>query len=114
MATMKKLCIVKLISITRSRGSYGEETKVESYNEVFANRKAITAYEWNNAGIRGYHPQCCIAIFDFEYGGEDIVELDGKRYYVYRTYERDDDKIELYLERREGEEVVNEQSNNSI
>ena len=105
MATMHKVCVIKLIGKVHSRGEYGEDIVEEYETPVFAERHAISRYEWTNAGLQGYHPQCVVTIFDFEYNGEDVVELDGKRYFVYRTYERDDDKLELYLERRQGDEV---------
>ena len=34
--------------------------------------------------------------------GETIVEYDGQTYSVYRSYETDDDYIELYVERKGG------------
>jgi hypothetical protein len=34
--------------------------------------------------------------------GEREVELDGKKYGIYRTYERNQDYIELYCERKGG------------
>ena len=36
------------------------------------------------------------------YEGEEIVEFEGTRYGVYRTYRGRDDTIELYLERKAG------------
>jgi hypothetical protein len=39
-----------------------------------------------------------------DYNGEDTAEYDGKRYGIYRTYERDDEQVELYLEKKAGNE----------
>lgn len=43
-------------------------------------------------------------MFAFDYNGEDIVEIDGNRYSVYRTYRAKADEIELYLEKKAGSE----------
>ena len=42
-------------------------------------------------------------IYDFEYGGEQIVKYNGKLYSVYRTFAvNGTDRLELYLEERGG------------
>ena len=39
-----------------------------------------------------------------DYNGESIAEYAGQRYGIYRTYERDDELVELYLEKKAGNE----------
>ena len=41
-------------------------------------------------------------MFSYDYGHEKIVELDGVRYGVYRTYLGKNESIELYLESKVG------------
>jgi hypothetical protein len=41
-------------------------------------------------------------VFFGDYAGEKIVEYNGTRYTIYRTYQARNDLIELYVERREG------------
>lgn len=41
-------------------------------------------------------------MFRHDYDGEPIVEYNGQRYSVYRTYIGRDDTIELYVERKGG------------
>ena len=36
------------------------------------------------------------------YAGEQIVEYQGRRYGVYRTYQAKTDELELYVERKGG------------
>ena len=41
-------------------------------------------------------------MFSPDYNGAKEVEFDGKRYGIYRTYLRQDELLELYLERKTG------------
>ena len=41
-------------------------------------------------------------MFAPDYQKEELCEYDGVRYGIYRTYKRDADHIELYLERKAG------------
>lgn len=50
----------------------------------------------------GLNPQYQVTMFAPDYDDEKIVEFDGNRYSVYRTYLRTDEMIELYLEHQVG------------
>ena len=41
-------------------------------------------------------------MFAPDYEGEELAEIDGVRYGVYRTYLGSNESIELYLERKTG------------
>ena len=41
-------------------------------------------------------------MFAYDYEGESIVEIDGTRYGVYRTYLGKNETLELYLEQKTG------------
>jgi hypothetical protein len=41
-------------------------------------------------------------MFAYDYGNEELVRVNNIIYSIYRTYIADHDEIELYLERRHG------------
>ena len=43
-------------------------------------------------------------VFFGDYAGEALLEWNGQKYNIYRTYLREDDTIELYAERRIGQQ----------
>lgn len=99
-----RFCEIKLIPITVTYGDLRQEIQTEgSAVKVFAEISSITRQEFLAAGTLGLKPSLVATIYSFEYNDEKIVEINGKRYSVYRTYNRvEDDKIELYLEEKEG------------
>ena len=50
------------------------------------------------AGRNGLSPDYKMTMFAYDYEGEKIVEYQGKRYAVYRTYLGRDDTLELYVQ----------------
>lgn len=95
--------IVKLISEDITHGNYGQEMISESAKEVFGSLASVTRNEWTTAGQRGVEASFRLDVYTFEYSGEEIVEVDGVRYGVYRSYIRiGEDITELYLHTMEG------------
>ena len=99
-----RYCEIKLIPVTKTYGDLREEIVTEgSAKTVFAELSSITRQEFFTAGAAGLKPSLEAIIYSFEYSDEPIVEIGTKRYSVYRTYLRaDDDRVELYLEQKEG------------
>lgn len=96
---------VKLIKQTISYGNLREEIITETFSEVYAQVTSITQTEWFSAGKNGIQAQYKATCYSFEYNNEPIVEIDGQRLSVYRTYNvPKQDLIELYLETKGGNE----------
>ena len=81
---------------------YGNQSMEEVRYTVYAKEKSVGQKEFLGAGQVGLNPERVLEVWTFEYDGEGIVELDGERYNVYRTYDRSDQKTELYLNRKAG------------
>lgn len=94
---------VNLINKTYTSDEIGQQIPTETIKTVFADIQSISQKEFFQAGQSGLKPQYKILIWGFEYSGETAVELDSKRYSVYRTFLRNDEKIELYLTEKVGE-----------
>lgn len=75
----------------------------ESKTEIYVTEKSVTGTEWHEAGRDGINAQIVLKTPYINYNGEEVVEYNGKRYGVYRTYRpQNSDVIELYLEKKAG------------
>ena len=89
--TVEKDSINQIVKKTRTTGT------------VFAEISSVSQTEFFSGGRQGFQPSCKATVYCFEYNGEEIVRYNGKLYSVYRTYSPiGSDKIELYLEEKEG------------
>lgn len=79
-----------------------EETRTET--PVFADVESITMNEFYQAGLQGFKPEYRMAVWQSEYSGEELLEYNGKTFNVYRTYRRDDGRVELYVNEKKGAE----------
>lgn len=93
---------LKLISQTYKKGSIGQMITEETEREVFCSVSSVSGSEWFEAGRNGIRPEVKITMFQPDYQGELIAELNGTRYSVYRTYMARHELIELYLEKKAG------------
>lgn len=99
-----------LLSTTYTANQYGVPVATQEKHEVFCDRESVSRSEFFNAGRNGLNPQFMFRIFKGDYQGETVCQYDGLTYSIYRTYETDDDYIELYVERKGG---TNGQEDNS-
>ena len=90
---------------------YGWEDQ-ETKQEVFCDVRSITQTEWANAGRNGIdHPAFVFVINRNEYHGQQIVEYNGERYGIYRTYAAKNENLELYCEAKGGLPIATEEDN---
>lgn len=74
----------------------------ESGVRVFAQRSSVSFDEILRAEQLGFKAKHKLVLNDFEYNGEQVVEMEGKRLAVYRTYNPGGGKIEVYVESKLG------------
>lgn len=91
-----------LLTTTYTTNKYGVPVETNVKNEVFCERQSVSRSEFFNAGRNGLNPEFVFTIFKGDYQGELACEYDGLTYAIYRTYETDDDYIELYVQRKGG------------
>lgn len=94
--------VATLIGITYSQDALKQQVPKEIRREVFCQIEGIRQSEWFSAGQQGLKPQFMVTVFPDDYAGEGLIEVDGVRYGIYRTYPAKHDKLELYLERKAG------------
>ena len=78
------------------------EGKDEETTDVFAQIESISQKEFFAGAETGLKPEYKVSVWADDYDGQPIVVIRGKRYPVYRTYMRQDQKIELYLSDKAG------------
>ena len=93
---------IKLISKTYAISTIGISVAVESKVSTFAIKHSVSQTEFYNAGQQGFKPEARFDIYQTEYSGEDELEANGERLTIYRTFEREDGRVELYATKRKG------------
>lgn len=74
----------------------------EEKTDVFARVESISQTEFFAGAEKGLKPEYKISLWTDDYNGQPLVIVSGKRYSVYRTYTRADQKIELYVSDKAG------------
>ena len=99
---MDRSNIITLIKTSYAYDAIGQAVPVETRRTVYCNLRSVSRGEWSAAGQLGLKPELTATMFAPDYEGEEIAEIDGVRYGVYRTYIGSNESIELYLERKTG------------
>ena len=94
--------IAYLIGYTITLNDYKQEEKTETKTMIYCRKKSVSRSEFYNAGRQGLQPAFLLITAKIDYQGELEVEVDGVRYGIYRTYEVDEDYIEIYCEKKGG------------
>jgi SPP1 family predicted phage head-tail adaptor len=94
--------IINLISTSIVDDDIGNQIPQEVSKEVFCTIESISQSEYFQASQSGLKSQFKITISEFDYDGETITEYNSKRFTIYRTYLKNDERIELYLATKAG------------
>lgn len=101
---MDRSSVIQLIGEEWTQDEYGINQKAETSRMVFANIQSVNRAEFFEGGRNGLNPEFVMTVFFGDYHGESILEYKGMRYTIYRTYRARNDNLELYVERRHGNE----------
>lgn len=99
---MDRSVVIKLISVTKTKNDYGVSVLTEESRDIYAQVYSVNQREFHEAGRNGLNPEFVFKVFGPDYQQESLVEYDGNRYTVYRTYQTRTDTLELYVERKAG------------
>ena len=94
--------VINLISITYTIDEIGQRIPVETSVTRYCQLSSVSQSEWFEAGRNGLKAEYRAVLDAYEYDGQEVAEINGVRYGVYRTYRTKSDTIELYLERKAG------------
>lgn len=95
---------ISLISIEYTQDDIGQWTEERTETEVFALVESVSMSEFYQAGMQGFKPEFKMTVWMNEYNGQNLIEYKDKTYTVYRSYRRDDGRMELYVTERKGDE----------
>lgn len=88
-----------LIGETIDEDELANQNSVETKTTVLCSVKSAGRGDFYNGAVAGLRPEYVFTIHAYEYNGERIVEFDGVRYRVIRTYQKGIEEIELTVER---------------
>lgn len=74
-----------------------ENAQQESARTVFCNKKSVGYSEYFKSQQTGKVVEAKCEVHKADYKGEDTVEMEGRRFFVLKVYDIDDDTIELTL-----------------
>lgn len=95
---------IALISTEYTQDDIGQWVEERTETDVFAIVESVTMSEFYQAGMQGFKPEYRMTVWMSEYNGQNLIEYNDKTYTVYRTYRRDDGRMELYVTERKGDE----------
>lgn len=90
--------VINLVSITTETNNIGDSIEVQTSRQVFANKKSIRQSEFYQAQAQGIRPEITFVIRQIDYSQEHILEYENKQYRIIRTYNQNDEFIELICE----------------
>ena len=103
---MSKSTVITIQRPTRTQNSIGEWISAVLPVQVFAEVQSVSSSEFFAASQVGLAPEYRFTMFDGDYNGEDVLEYEGQKLSVYRTYHNGPDSIELYCQRDAGTSTV--------
>lgn len=95
---------ISLLTSTYTQDGIGQWTEEQTKTEVFAIVSSVSMSEFYQAGMQGFKPEYRMEVWMTEYNGQENLEYNGKTYTIYRSYVRNDGRIELYVTERKGDE----------
>ena len=92
--------VITLIQQTRSVDDYGDPVITETTRDVFAKLGSIGQKEFYQAHAVGLQPEIKFVLADYlDYEDEPLVQHNGQRYRVLRTYRKGQElEITVYRE----------------
>lgn len=93
---------ISLISKTYTEDAIGQKIPTEVETEIFADVASISANEFAKAGELGFKPLFKFNVWQNEYSGQEILKYKGVKYSIYRTYNNQKGRTELYAQKDVG------------
>lgn len=92
-----------LIRETYEIDPIGQRIPIEEVTEILCHIESIGQREFFSAGQNGINSDLKIVTQSVNYNNEAIIDYNGQRYGIYRTFRRNNsDEIELYCEWKGG------------
>lgn len=99
---MTRINKIKLIAEAVTTDAIGQPTTTETAVELICEVRSVSRVEFMEGRQGGLTPSFAFRVSEFAYNGQKLLEYEGVRYSIYRTYSADDNHIELYAEAQIG------------
>lgn len=100
---MDRSQVITLVSYPKTQDANGVwRDSVPVQRLVYCQVDSVTRTEFFDGGQNGLNPEYRFTMFFGDYNGERIVIYNGVYYAVYRVFHSRTDELELYVERRAG------------
>lgn len=87
--------VLELVKTTQTVDEYGDPIITETARQVFCRVQSIGTKEFYQAHASGLQPEIKFTLADYlEHQGEQLVDYNGTRYHVLRTY-RNGQELEI-------------------
>lgn len=80
----------------------GNQIPSDEETTILCKLKSVSRNEFYNASIANLKPEKVFIVHGYEYNNETLIEFEGEKYTVIRTYANDFEEIELVCERKVG------------
>lgn len=91
-----------LISQTVTQDDIGQAVITESSKELICEVRSVSQSEYMQGRQAGLDPAYVFRISAFGYNGEKVVKFKGEKLVIERTYQTDENYIELHVGREVG------------
>lgn len=99
---MDRSDVLTLVAHTKTQDEFGRWITTDTTHDVYVQVDSITRAEYFDAGRNGHNPEFRFRMFSGDYNGEPVCFYHNMPFAIYRTYQRRNDIIELYVERKGG------------
>jgi len=89
-----------LIKQVVTEDELGNQTTIEEEKTLLCKLQSIGRNEFYSASTAGLKPEKIFIIHGYEYENETLLEFNGDRYTIIRSYATDFEEIELVCERK--------------
>ena len=93
---------IVLVDETETTDDIGQITRTESQKAIMGEVRSVSQSEFMQGRQSGISPAYVFRVSRFAYDGEKVALYGGEYLRIYRTYESDENYIELYCEREVG------------
>ena len=94
--------VIKLIRTEYHQNDLAVDSPVETERDVLCRVRSVSRSDFYSAGQFGLSLDHVFIINPVNYAGEKILEYNGERYGIERTYQARQDEMELYAGHKVG------------
>lgn len=92
--------VLTILTETTTTNAEGFEIKTETAVDVPCTLKSVSRSEFYAAYAQGLNPEAVFVVHNSVWEGQRHLQFEGKNYTVIRSYERNDEYVEITARKR--------------